>query len=534
MKKIIYLLATLLLFSCHKESDPNHIKTGLVDVVFTATLPDPIEIPTRAAYSDSDIANIDLLIFDQTNRFIERIKVNTISGSGATKSFTARLDASSTPRTIHVVANGRNSADADRINFSVITPLMLESAAIPTLVSTPMTTAQEEDILPLIMWGRISLAAVTSQTAVNNLKFIRSSACIQVSKATAMGANGLSDFEIVSATLHSAASAFKVAPVTYNAAPTSAPTTPNEYAAARINYYTNNGYIAPGTTPKLYLYERINTQADYVALIINGRWKGVSGYYKVILKDDAGNVLNIVRNHRYMVTIIKAFGTGYPTIADAISNQASNIQVSIADQRNELHFVQADGTGELGVSSNILKLWGSAVGTIDIVSVFATRNSSLSATSSVSGVSSLTFTAADGNGIRTLRGTWSGSTAQSGTITITDGLLNHTVTVTIVPSLSTIANSSDADSYCHNLFTSSNGQWFAEVESGTNNVRLHNALSSALSYSTGSSFGYSYLDSRLNGNNAFLHIANTGGSASIKVSYMNGGELNVGKIIVNR
>lgn len=534
MKRVIYLLATLLLFSCQKESDLNHIKKGLVDVIFTTTLPDPIEIPTRATYSDSDITNIDLLIFDQTNRFIERIKVNTISGGGATKSFTARLDASSTPRIIHVIANGRNSANVDRINFSAVTPLMLESAAIPALISTPMTTAQEENILPLIMWGRISLAAVTSQTAVNNLKFIRSSACIQVGKAAATGANGLSDFEIGSATLHSASSAFKVAPAIYNATPISIPTTPNEYAASRINYYTSNGYIALGATPKLYLYERTNTQSDYVALIINGRWKGMSGYYKVILKDDAGNLLNIVRNHRYLVTIIKAFGAGYPTIADAISNQASNIQVSITDQRNELHFVQADGTGELGVSSNILKLWGSAVGTIDIASVFATRNSSLSATSSVSGVSNLTFAAADGNGIRTLRGTWSGSTAQSGTITITDGLLNHTITVTIVPSLTTIANSSDTDSYCHNLLTSANGQWFAEVESGTNNVRLHNALSTASSYSTGSSFGYNYLDSRLNGNNAFLHIANVGGLASIKVSYINGGELNVGKIIINR
>lgn len=533
MKKILCALAGLLLFSCQNTEDPANGAQGYVDVVFSVALPEQVETPTKAPYSDTDIDNIDLLVFDQANMFLERIKVNTVSGTGSTKTFTARLDASLQARTIHIVANARNlTTDADRIDFSYVTLNKPESEAIPSLISNPMTTPSEAEIMPLIMWGRITLPSIASNTTPYDVKLLRSQACLQVLKGTPDATNGLADFEITSATIHAAAATGRVAPAAYTV-PASIPTTPTEVASppTRINYYAS-GYIVTGQTPIMYMYERNNISSDYAAVIIEGKWKGTSGYYKVILKDNFDNILNIVRNHRYIVTVIKALGAGYATRQEAINNQASNIQVSITDERGELHFIQTDGTGELGVSINMLKLWGTAAGNIDIANVFATRYSQLSVSSSnIPGLSGLNFPAGTEN--RVLKGNWTGNTVQSGTITITDGLLNHTINVIIEPALSSMFASSDADSYCHNLFTAVNMPWFAEIERGSENVRLHPSISTSSSYSGSTDFGNSYLENKYT-DNAFLHVMNTGGLAIVKVSYIEAGSLTVGKIVINR
>ncbi len=545
MKKLAYIIfAALSLSACliDKESIPIHrpgsgseTEDKRVVVTFNVTQPGQVNTPTRAAWSDSDIDNIDLLIFDESNKFLQRISADNITGSGGSNSFSVRIDASNKARTIHIVANGRDATtNADRINFSDISAAMLESQAIPGLVTNPMPVASEEAMTPLIMWGRVSIQYITSNTTINGVSLLRSQAVIQLGEGTANASNGLNNFTITSATLHSASARGRLTPANYMGG-AALQILPNDVPSPRINYYTSNGYISTGATPLLYLYERINSTSDYVSLIIGGEWNGVAGYYKIFLKDNSGVPYHIIRNHRYIVTVVRASGTGYPTIAEAVQNESSNIEITITDARDELHFIHGDATMELGVSNNILQVISSGPNestTIDIATVYATPDNSLSlsASSSATGLTNLVFSAPAADGTRKLRATVS-SNVGSGAITIKYGKLSHTIDVIHISSVWTECS---RNAVICPLFTSANKPWAATIDSGSENLfRVDDIFDTGTKYNGGTAEGHSYLDSYTTSANAWIYTHTKHTTIGIiDVHFMESGNFKKGKVMV--
>lgn len=536
------ILAALSLSGC--ITDPGEergpVRNG-IQVTFNVTLPGPVHLSTRAG-TDTDIENIDLLIFDESNEFIERVSVDDISGDDATKTFSVVLDASASPRLIHLVANGRTSTNLDRVNFSHITTGMPESVAIPALTTSPMSTASVDQITPLVMWGRKLLPSISSGT-ISGITLLRSQAKIEVGKGVPDASNGLDSFEITSATLHQASAIGKVAPANYQ---TSAivPTSPNEISILppRVNYYTGNGYIATGANPVLYLYDRVNTTTDPMALIIGGTWNGTPGYFKVLLKDDNDVLYHIVRNHRYIVTVTRASGVGFPTIAEAVNNQASNIEIDITDANDELHFIYADATTELGASDNVLRLYGGVPNNtlIDIATVFATQplTSSNIVPSNVPALTQLEIVTAS-NGYQILRGRWSNTSTGIGTITIQYGSLSHTIHVEMTGSIRSGAGGwqqgAGQTTYCP-VFTAANKPWFAQVTEGANNTNLGTVNGQNVKYGDPGS-NYTSLNSADHGDTAYMYVdgGKSGGSgrAVIRVEYISGLSYMKGQFIKN-
>ena len=113
-----------------------------MNVALSETLPEPENVHSLArSYTDSEIKNVDVLVFDEEGKFMERVKVDggELTPSGTEISFSIRLDATSKRRVIHLVTNGRSpDGGTDRLNFNDITSGMLESAAIPALGTTAM------------------------------------------------------------------------------------------------------------------------------------------------------------------------------------------------------------------------------------------------------------------------------------------------------------------------------------------------------------------------------------------------------------
>ena len=530
---------TLALCSCRKEGTPPGPVETDIRVEFNVTLPAPVHMATRAGI-DTDVENIDLLIFDESSNFIERISVDEISGDDANKTFTALLDASESARTIHIVANGRTAANADRVNFSYITIGMSEDDAIPALVTNPMTVASEGAMTPLVMWGRKLLPSISSSTTVGGIALLRSLAMIQVGKDTPTASNGLGNFEITSATLHSASSRGKVTPfIDFSTNVTSAP---NEVATPRINYYTSNGYISTGANPVLYLYERENSLDDHMSLIIGGEWNGTPGYYKFILTDDDDEFYQIIRNHRYIVTVIRASGAGFPTIQQAVENEASNIEIEITDSNDELHFIYGDATTELGASDNVLRLYGGVPNNtlIDIATVFATQplSSSNIVTDNVTALTNLEFVSVP-NGLQILRGRWSNTNTAIGTITIQYGKLSHTIHVEATGSIRSGAGGwqqgAGQTTYCP-VFTAVNKPWFAQVTEGANNTNLGTVNGQNVKYGDPGS-DYTSLNSADHGDTAYMYVngGKSGGSgrAVIKVEYISGLNYMKGQFVKN-
>lgn len=531
-KLLLYIFILAAAVGCVEYPYGQDPVVGVAEVTFAVTMPNPAPAETRA-FADTDVENIDILVFDNNNKFVERIRVDQIAGAGATKSFSLKLDYTPDARTFHIIANGRTAADVDRLNFSAITPQMLESAAIPALRTNTQPTLNEASITPLVMWGRVKLNSITQPViTVNDAKLLRATAAI-----TAKNMAG-ADFVISRISLAGVPEYGFVAPAGYTAA-ASVPTTPNLPSGnVSMKNYTDNNYWAAGAEPQIYMYERKNSDADHVSIILQGSYKGTSGYYKIVLAQ-AGNIyLDVVRNHRYIVHVMSVSGPGYANYSDALANPPSNMfEYQILDTRDDIFLIVTDGRNELGVSINHLELRGLQTGTsVEIASLFATRNSSLAIQSYPSNLTNVNISAAQSDGTRKLTATWSSNTTVNSDIVVTDGHLKHNIKVVATTDYA-VNNVSDNSSVAtYQLAGAANKPWSAWIVQGdTNRARLH-YQKSAIGFSASNSWGYKAIESRMS-TTAYLHVLKSSGNNYAIVQYScpdDTGELRVGRIIVGK
>ena len=94
---IIGILVAFLFVSCSHEEEEQKPAYGKIDVAVSVTLPQPESVNaltrTGGLYTDTDIKNVDLLIFDKDAKFMERVKVEndrlvvTVTGINVTVLF---------------------------------------------------------------------------------------------------------------------------------------------------------------------------------------------------------------------------------------------------------------------------------------------------------------------------------------------------------------------------------------------------------------------------------------------------------------
>lgn len=364
---ILILIIPLLLFACSNNEGESATQSAKINIAFSVdySAPEDIYPNTRAAYPDTDIDNVDLLVFDESNRFMERIPVDAANLTATTTgvNFTVQLDATPNGRTFHLIANGRTPGGlTDRANFSAVTIGMLESAAIPllatnSLVSLTGATALLDNVLPLVMWSRVSTPNITVTTSVTGVKLLRAAACIKVAKGANADNNGT--FTPNRICLAQAADRGYIAPAAYGTAPAVSPTTGKPFTIGTYMDYSKT-YSEASATPVAYVYERNCTATDHTAVIIEADWKGRTGYYKVAMTDGSGNTINIVRNHRYNITVTEVYGYGYQSVATAASSAPSNdLKVSISvDSNQEYPSVIGDGQYVMGITGNQVLAYG--------------------------------------------------------------------------------------------------------------------------------------------------------------------------------
>lgn len=434
---IIYILFLLTATSCGLSEDSEIMQEGDVELQFALEVPEnQLVTAGLRSYNDNSVRCIDLLIFNENNQFIERVKVNNISGAGNTKTFSLRMKATSLSRTFHIIANGRNENDADIVNFSSVTTNMLENVAIPSL-KTNTLAALTSPQLPLVMWGRVSSPSIASNTTLGTINMLRTAAAVSVECIAGNANNGLNDFILTGFTILKSSNQARVAPTAYTVPATTPSTVSLIVGSSYIDYVNTSGtgvwsYGAGSTTPDLYLYERTNILDNTgLSIIIRGKYKGIDGYYKVWLKNNTGQVIHIVRNHRYLIQINKVFGAGYDSLEKAITaDYSANIFTDIIDNDNDIVDMIADGKHELGVSSPFT-IYDSGSATIGTV-----LNTNTAATVTVTGdVAWLTNLALTGSGNRkTITGTFATielpTYSRTGTITVRAGSLTRKITVT--------------------------------------------------------------------------------------------------------
>ena len=339
-KSLLSLLFAAMAAGCStdtgKEREPAPAQhEGKVEATISVQLPqhseDPVESRADGATSDpeSDILTLDGLVFDENGQFIERLQATRIE-RGAEGKVTATLlfDKIAQKRTVHLVANSRDAATgADRLDFSALT-VGAPEANVRNLVTKPV----DETLRPV--------------------------PSIVVSADAGTPENGLSEFQIEGASLCDPGATGYLTPTdNVTTAPTANPTTPRP-----TNAYGTDPYKWPvyGSTPVLYAYERTCNASSYMSVIIKAKYKGVSGYYKILMTNAAGTPYNIVRNHRYLLKITRVTDRGYADLSTAISGKPTNnrLRATVTESSGDYSGVAADQQYMLCLTCNTFELFG--------------------------------------------------------------------------------------------------------------------------------------------------------------------------------
>ena len=534
--KIIPYLICILFASCASDDSRPTQTPRQVNVALTVTLPEPENVHSLArSYTDSEIRNVDVLVFDEDGKFMERVKVDggELTPSGTEISFSIRLDATSKRRVIHLVTNGRTpDGVTDRLNFGDVTPAMSESVAMLALKTSTFTGTLVDNVMPLIMWGRVELpTGINIVTKADNVKLLRAVACVQVKKGAVDATNGLNDFTVQSITVNKGADCGYLTPTNYSTTVT--PVTGRPLSGSTLNYA--NGW-SDGETPSLYIYERNCTSGDYMGVIIKAMYKGKEGYYKVVMVDNGGTPLNVVRNHRYIITVVSVDGPGYASVTDAINFAPSNaLKVELTDEDSDFPCIVADAQHRMTMSNNVFKLYGknqttSVANGIEICTVYSSRGVTPVVTGGTTWLIGLQVQSLGNNKFKIVGNFAGTSTLVSTTLTLTCDNLSQSVEVSWNPEISTLK---DSDSYVLDLVNVTNHNWTIQImnPSSTTWLALHPTASLPAAFP-----GVDGFLSELNSNyytHAYLHIGfGSNRNGRVQMSSVVGGKTKACKIII--
>ena len=534
--KIIPYLICILFASCASDDSRPTQTPRQVNVALTVTLPEPENVHSLArSYTDSEIRNVDVLVFDEDGKFMERVKVDggELTPSGTEISFSIRLDATSKRRVIHLVTNGRTpDGVTDRLNFGDVTPAMLESVAMLALKTSTFTGTLVDNVMPLIMWGRVELpTGINIVTNADNVKLLRAVACVQVKKGAVDATNGLNDFTVQSITVNKGADCGYLTPTNYSTTVT--PVTGRPLSGSTLNYA--NGW-SDGETPSLYIYERNCTSGDYMGVIIKAMYKGKEGYYKVVMVDNGGTPLNVVRNHRYIITVVSVNGPGYASVTDAINFAPSNaLKVELTDEDSDFPCIVADAQHRMTMSNNVFNLYGknqttSVANGIEICTVYSSRGVTPVVTGGTTWLTGLQVQSLGNNKFKIVGNFAGTSTLVSTTLTLTCDNLSQSVVVSWNPEISTLK---DSDSYVLDLVNVTNHNWTIQImnPSSTTWLALHPTASLPAAFP-----GVDGFLSELNSNyytHAYLHIGfGSNRNGRVQMSSVVGGKTKACKIII--
>lgn len=534
--KIIPYLICILFASCASDDGRPAQTPRQVNVALTVTLPEPENVHSLArSYTDSEIRNVDVLVFDEDGKFMERVKVDggELTPSGTEISFSIRLDATSKRRVIHLVTNGRTpDGVTDRLNFGDVTPAMLESVAMLALKTSTFTGTLVDNVMPLIMWGRVELpTGINIVTKADNVKLLRAVACVQVKKGAVDATNGLNDFTVQSITVNKGADCGYLTPTNYSTTVT--PVTGRPLSGSTLNYA--NGW-SDGETPSLYIYERNCTSGDYMGVIIKAMYKGKEGYYKVVMVDNGGTPLNVVRNHRYIITVVSVNGPGYANVTDAINFAPSNaLKVELTDEDSDFPCIVADAQHRMTMSNNVFNLHGknqttSVANGIEICTVYSSRGVTPVVTGGTTWLTGLQVQSLGNNKFKIVGNFAGTSTLVSTTLTLTCDNLSQSVEVSWNPEISTLK---DSDSYVLDLVNVTNHNWTIQImnPSSTTWLALHPTASLPAAFP-----GVDGFLSELNSNyytHAYLHIGfGSNRNGRVQMSSVVGGKTKACKIII--
>lgn len=436
MKKILSLLLTLLVLSSCSDSlnedggsapsDGSRLEDG--GITLTITLPDfSKEELTRAG--DTGLKSLNVVAYDDKGVFLSNQSVSAYElVSGTDNTYKVKVPVTDKATKIHLVANAGSLTDEQCQNG-------LDKAAVngPISMENPLC------------WGKISVSALmgTNPSITLLRQFGKVSVQGPATNSSSEFVEKKEAFTVEGYKLYKAAGSGTIAPAeeNWNASTweVTAPTLPSG-----VSYDNTSGEF---TTGNIAFYES-ETKAGQAFLIIKGKYKGVTGYYKVAFYGDTNSetFVNLLRNHAYTVKITHVNTHGWPTEAEAIKDPypENRMKVDVKDDNPLVTDMIACKDYHLGVSDQVSGEWSAETIIATVVTTIKNNEKPTFSTSGgwIKGVTvSETITVPDTNGPNSTTGKkYKISIAvdkneyseepRPGTVTVKSGDLTRTITVT--------------------------------------------------------------------------------------------------------
>lgn len=299
----------------------------LVEMTFILNIAQTQEVDmSRATADENTINNIHLMVFpsqepdailEQTQELNPSDMTDAGNESGYRKKFTTTLKASSTPKYIFVVANAANQLSGIKTGETTLEDIRNK------------TTNCSEN--PYVMSGVIYSTIPGIGLIAEDIPLIRT-----VAKITVQTGGNVNNFSLDGFELRNGNSTGSILAGADQTVPTTAGT---ETLSA-----TKNGplYTCPGS----------HTSSGHF-LIIKGTYNGTEGYYRINLRTQDSEGIDILPNHHYEIMITEVTTHGYATADEAAESNQTGITATIYDHQPDINNMITDGNVELGVSDTI-------------------------------------------------------------------------------------------------------------------------------------------------------------------------------------
>ena len=388
IKYILVFAAALTLAGCLGDPyDGGYTKSGGKEgVEISLELYAPgIGTVTRTLTDDDEnsISTIDILGFREEGG-VEKYFYHThgfdLSQSGTVLKFKVYLRESTSPadlQRIVVLANLRDEIDAVKSSFTSAMTKELLLALVKFDSSSEWNVGSP--FRPLPMWGESAgtqaVAAGTTGAGIGTITMTRSVARIDVGlnmTGTDYAPLGLGDtFKLTTIKAYRTRSSGYAAPAPDNIDSSGDVLYPSDEAIAAngtpLSYTVGSPYW--GLAGTIYAPEATNrTRADEFSgwedgpdpmyLVVGGYYPAnapTMSWYRIDMRDTAGDMIDLLRNCRYLVNIVSIEGMGYPSEAQAAGSKSVNIKTEITYLAGtDVKYAVFDDYYMLGVSDRSL------------------------------------------------------------------------------------------------------------------------------------------------------------------------------------
>ena len=286
------------------------------------------QLGTRADATETESINkLTLLYYDSSNKYLGKEDCTnqlTETNKQSNGSYNIKVNAQKEASYIQVVAN----ADVTDEEASDLQEISKAADRTPSLTEP-------------VCWGSIKITdLLTPETA--KISLLRSNA--KITLKVAEGIKGIFPEESAGLIINNTAKKTAIAPAGYKEAKDDGLATTTEFSSTNVG---------DGSNRVVAVNETSIGQAN---IIIQAKYKGEEGYYKVGLYKDADKTSQyaLLRNHNYTITVTKVNDYGFKKLDEAIKAQPENrIEAEVVDDNPVIYNMIACKDYELGVSDDL-------------------------------------------------------------------------------------------------------------------------------------------------------------------------------------